>query len=145
MSLRIMLSPAVQIAPNVYQPKAERYCSGGCVHIVPSLLTGIPASSVVLTLGRAADWTAADADAQIELVIAVPTNINTPAELVNRLRTATVGDLTTAQRTSMQAVFDNHGIPRGDFVLATPLSKVFRRLVSWLFEQDESFGFGFSF
>lgn len=139
-----MLSPAVENPANVWHAKAEQYCTGGFVNYVPSMLSGVPATSIIMTIGRAASWTAADADAEIEVVITIPATIDTPDALRTQLRTKTVGDLTVGQRNSMQAVFDAHSIPRADFVLSTPLSRVFRRLCSWLFEQDENFGLGFN-
>lgn len=143
-----MLSPVVtQVVDGitVNESKAEQYCEGGFVNFFPSKLDGTSATPFVMTVGRSADWTAANADAQIEVVIAVPNTIDTPAALINLLRTKTVADLTSGQRSQMQAIFDNHSIPRSDFTLSTPLSRIFRRLVSFLFENDENFGLGFNF
>lgn len=145
MASRMMLSPMIESPANVWRSKAESYCDLGSVSYVPSLVTGVPATSFALTLGRAANWTAASADVQIEFLFPVPANIDTPAELRNFLATHTVADLTVPQKTAMQAIFDAHGIPRADFTNATTGTQVMKRVVAYLFERDFNFGMGFQF
>jgi len=103
------------------------------------------ASSWVITLGRASSWTAANADPQIEFLFPVPGTVDTPAELRQFLRSNTIGNLTTAQRNNMQAVFDNHGIPRSDFTLATTGAQVMKRAIGWLMQTDHNYGMAFEF
>lgn len=141
MSLRVLISPSVQTG-NVCRSKAESYCNA-FVNFYPSNEDGTPASAWILTVGRAADWAAADADAQVEVVFPVPGSVSSRDELVTWLRTVTIGDMTAQQRSAMQAVFDNHGIHRADFTLSTSGAKVMRRLVSACVEQDFNFGLGF--
>ena len=142
MSARVMISPVVPPRAGVYMSKAEQYCRS-FVNFFPSNQDGTPASAWVVTIGRNSDWTAADADPQIETVFAVPANIDTADELRAFLHGATVADLSAAQRSVLQAIFDAHGIYRGDFDLNTSGAKVVRRVISACLEQDFNFGMGF--
>lgn len=148
MASRVMISPVVSIVVNavtVLKSKAESYCDRGFVNVFPSNQDGSNASPWVLTFGRATDWTAAAADAQIEFLFPVPANVDTADDLRAFLRANTVGNLTVPQRTNLQAIFDNHAIPRADFTLATTGAQVMQRVMSTLFERDFNFGMGFGF
>lgn len=148
MASRIMISPVVQTTVGdtvLLKSKAESYCDLGFVNFFPSGEDGMNASSWVITLGRASSWTAANADPQIEFLFPVPGTVDTPAELRQFLRSNTIGNLTTAQRNNMQAVFDNHGIPRSDFTLATTGAQVLKRAIGWLMQTDHNYGMSFEF
>lgn len=148
MASRMMISPVVTTVVNgvtFNRSKAESYCNLGFVNFFPVKEDGTNATSFVLTLGRATSWTAADADAQIEKLFPIPASIDTAAELRDWLKTHTVADLTVAQRNAMQAIFDNHAIPRSDFTLTTTGAQVMQRIVSFLLERDFNFGLGFQF
>lgn len=130
---------------SVNESKAEGYCDLGFINFFPTNADGTPASPWVITLGRATSWTAANADPEIEVMFPVPSSVDTAQELRDFLRTRTVGDLTVAQRNNLQAIFDNHGIPRSDFTLATTGAQVLRRAACWLFQADHNFCMGFQF
>lgn len=146
MSVRVWVSPAQQNA-DFYYAKAETYCAGGFANFFPSKLDGTPASTWVITIGRAADWTAAGADAQLDDLFAgdLPGTINSRDDLLAFLRGRTIADVPLARRNAITAVLDKYAVPRSDFVGTTPLWKVFQRVASTLFEKDDNFGGGFGF
>lgn len=151
MSVRVWSSPPVQVTnPQgflVWTAKVVQYCSGGYINVFPSDLTGAPASTWIMTFGRAADWTAASADAQCTDLFAgdLPSTINTVPDLVAYLRPRTVGDVPTARRQTITTNLNNLGIVTSDFTLTTPLLKVLQRILSTLMEKDSNFGTGFVF
>jgi hypothetical protein len=146
MSVRVWAAPPITVNGN-HLSKAEQYCTGGCVNFFPSNPDGTPASTWVITIGRAANWTAASTDTALVDLFAgdLPDTINTPSDLRALLRTRTVGDVLPARRQAIQAQLDTLAVPRADFTLTTPLWKVFQRVVSTLFEKDANFAAGFSF
>ena len=149
MSVRVWAGPWVledRGTGLVYYSKASQYCSG-YANFFPSNEDGTPASSWVLTMGRAADWTAAEADAELIDLFAgdLPASANTPTELRTFLRTRTVGDVPVARRQAIQANLDALGVVSTDFTASTLLWKVFQRVTSTLFEKDFNFGAAFEF
>jgi hypothetical protein len=148
MSVRVWAGPTVGSGTSAdpYRPKAAQYCTAQA-SFFPSNSDGTPASAWVITIGRASDWTAAEADAQLTDLFAgdLPASIDTPAGLKAFLRTRTVGDVPIARRNALQANLDALGVVRSDFTLATPLWKVFQRVASTLFEKSFNFGAGFNF
>lgn len=144
--IRVWASPPV-LADGAYSAKADQYCTGGFVNFFPSNLDGTPASTWVITVGRASDWTAAEADAALVDIFAgdLPGTIDSPQDLRAFIRSRTVGDVPVGRRQTIQANLDTLGVPRADFVLATPLWKVFQRITSTLLEKDFNFGSGFNF
>jgi hypothetical protein len=147
MSVRVWAGPWVLGGvPPAYDAKAAQYCAQ-YVNFFPSNTDGSPASSWVLTAGRAADWTAAEADVDLIDIFAgdLPASVNTPAELRNYLRTRTIAQVPLARRNAITANLDTLGVIRTDFVGTTPLWKVFQRVASTLFERDANFAAGFNF
>lgn len=149
MSVRVWAGPWVQGTLDgavVYRPKAADYCIG-FASFFPSRADGTPASSWVLTMGRASSWAAAEADPEMIDLFAgdIPGAIDTPAELRAFLRGRTVGDVPLARRQAIQANLDTLGVARADFLASTPLWKVFQRVASTLFEKDYNFGAKFGF
>jgi hypothetical protein len=146
MSLRVWISPAVFVDGTNFS-KAEQYCTGGFVNWFPVNSDGTAASPWVITVGRAPDWTAAEADLELDDLFGgdLPANIDTVDELRNLLRTRTVADVPIARRNRITAVLDEYGVQRADFVGTTPLWKVFQRVVSTLSERDYNFASGFRF
>src|SRR5678815_5674826 len=94
MSLRVWASPPVLVS-GVSVAKAAQYCTGGAANFFPSNADGTPASTWVITVGRAADWTAANADTALVDLFGgdIPTTVDTAADLKTLLRTRTVGDV----------------------------------------------------
>jgi hypothetical protein len=146
MSLRVWASPPVTVN-GVNTAKAEQYCTGGFVNFFPSNMDGTPASTWIVTVGRAADWTAASADAALVDLFGgdLPSTVDTTADLKSLLRTRTVGDVPLARRNTITGQLDTLGVARADFTLTTPLWKVFQRTISTLVEKDANFGSGFNF
>jgi hypothetical protein len=148
MSVRVWAGPWIGTGTTAdpYRPKAAQYCTAQA-SFFPSNSDGTPASSWVLTMGRAVDWTAAEADVELIDLFAgdLPQAADTPAELKAFLRTRTVGDVPVPRRSAIQANLDSLGVVRADFTLATPLWKVFQRVASTLFEKGFNFGAGFNF
>lgn len=149
MSVRVWVGPWVQEDRGqgmAYFSKASRYCAQ-YANFFPSNADGTPASTWVLTMGRAADWTAASADAELIDLFAgeLPPAVDTPAELLAFLRVRTVGDVPLGRRQTIQASLDALGVARADFTLATPLWRLFQRVSSALFEKDANFAAGFRF
>lgn len=149
MSARVWAGPWVQVIDPtpIYVSKAAQYCTGGWVNFFPSNADGTPASTWVLTMGRAVDWTPAEADAEMIDLFGgdLPASANTPDELRAFLRSRTVGDVPLVRRQAIQANLDSLGVVRSDFTLSTPLWKVFQRVCSTLFEKDANFGARFHF
>lgn len=148
MSLRIFSSPPVSSIINgatVYDALASKYCNGN-VNFFPSTLSGSPASSWVITIGKNMDWTAARADPQVVDLFGgdLPENIHTKADLLTFLRTRTIGDVPAARRATIQSNLDTLGVSRADFTLTTPLWRVMQRVLSTLHEKDDNFGAGFN-
>jgi hypothetical protein len=127
--------------------KAEQYCTGGFVNFFPSNVDGTPASTWIITIGRAADWTAASADTALVDIFGgdLPATVDSVADLKTLLRTRTVGDVPVARRNVITAQLDTLGVARADFTLTTPLWKVFQRVISVLLEKDANFASGFNF
>jgi hypothetical protein len=147
MSVRVWAGPTVLLSnPTRYASKAGTYCTAH-INFFPSNSDGTPASTWVLTIGRAADWTAASADTSLTDVFAgdLPTTIQNRDDLVWFLKARTIGSIPVGRRATIQANLDALGVPRADFTLTTPLWRVFRRIVSTLMEQDDNYGGGFHF
>lgn len=149
MSVRVWASPWVledRGTGTAYDSKASRYCTAWA-NFFPSNADGTPASAWVVTIGRASDWTAADADAELTDIFGgdLPQAIDSPADLRALLRTRTVGDVPVARRSRITAALDSLGVARADFTLQTPLWKVFQRVASTLFEKDFNFAAKFNF
>src|SRR4051812_36816571 len=111
MSVRVWTSPVVTTTfggSTLYKSKAEQYCTGGFANFFPSNTDGTPASAWVITIGRAADWTAASADAELTDLFAgdLPAGIDSPADLRVFMRTRTIGDVPLARRQAIQANLD---------------------------------------
>jgi hypothetical protein len=143
MSIRVMISPPVLVAPNAYATKAEQYCHGGFVNYFPSNADGTPASTWVLTIGRAPDWTAADADPDVTRIFSHPGD-NVPA-MKDAFRSSSWGDLSGAERTRLIAVFGAIALPVSDFTAATQRWRIVRRMISWLMGMDENLAAGSNF
>lgn len=132
-----MISPVINPTPNAQVPKAEQYCNLGTEHRwAIRAIDGRTAVTWALTIGRATDWTAAEADPQIEFLFTVPAGVNTKAELRAWLQSVTLGDLTLAQRQNLQTIFDAHSINRADFTLATTGLQAAKRVVDTLVSLD---------
>jgi hypothetical protein len=138
MSARCMISPVINPTPNSQTTKAEQYCDLGCEnrYAIRSAIDGRVAVPWSLTIGRATDWTAAEADPEIEFLFTVPAGVNTKAELRAWLQSVTLADLTVAQRTRLQTIFDAHSINRADFTGATTGLQAAKRVVDTLVAQD---------
>ena len=151
MTIRMYASPVDLLGPATIPPKAQtgyypriwqyatRYRA-----IVSSKddTDGSPALSWVVAIGQAADWTAADADAEMRLIAEFPSSVTNFQEAKVFLKGQTVGDLSAALRTRFQNIFDALGINRSDFTLATPLFKVWKRLCSSQLEAGDNFSDG---
>lgn len=135
MSARCMLSPVVNPTPNAQMPKAELYCTA--LQNVYALGTnGRFTLPWCLTLGFANDWTAADADLEIEWLFTVPAGVDSKDDLKAWLRSVTIGDMTTVQRNRVSAIFDNHAIVRADFTLQTTAFQIVGRILATLAASD---------
>jgi hypothetical protein len=147
MSVRVWASPPVSLnGGTAFIPKAEQYCTGGARNFFPTNPDGTPASTWIITIGKAVDWTTASADAALVDVFAgdLPGTINSRDDLIAYLRIRTVGDVPIARRQTIQAQLDTLVVPRADFTLTTPLWKVFQRVISTLSEKDSNFAAGFN-
>lgn len=149
MSIRVWVSPPVLVnngAFNEWQSTAQKYCAG-FNNFFPSNADGSPASAWIITVGRAADWTAASADTALVDLFGgdLPSTIDTIAGLTALLRTRTVADVPLARRTAIINALDSIGVVHSDFTGTTPLWKVFQRVISTLAEKDSNFAAGFSF
>jgi hypothetical protein len=132
----------MEIAPGIWLPKAEQYCSGAS-HVFPILDSGLPAAPWVLTMGRSNDWTLADADPEVTKILQHPSN---DWGLVRQgLRNTAFSTLALAERNRIVAVFGQLGVPADDFTGNTTLFRMVRRLISWLLEQDDHLGNGIQF
>lgn len=145
MASRVMISPVIEPQPGFLNSKASLYCDLGFVNVFPSKADGRNASAWVMTIGRATNWTAANADPEIEFLFPVPAEVDTADEFRDHLRVTTFGELTAAQKTNLQTIFDAHAIPRTDFTAVTTLAQVVQRVASFLFEKDHNFSMGFNF
>ena len=148
MSLRAWASPPVQMVIGgslKWAGKAVQYCTQGNVSFFPSNADGTPAGTWVVTVGRAADWTAAAADVDLRDIFAGDLGTaNTVAEFKSLAKATTVGQVSVARRNAINANLDALGVSRADFTLATPMWKVFQRVVSTCLEKDHDFGGGFN-
>ncbi len=149
MSIRVWVSPSVLVNNgrfDEWQSKAQRYCTG-FNNVFPSNGDGSPASAWIITVGRSADWTAAQADADLIDLFGgdLPSTIDTVSDLITLLRSRVIADVPLARRTAITNVLDQLGVVRTDFTSATPLWKVFQRVISTLSEKDANFASGFQF
>lgn len=135
MTARCIISPIINPTPNSQMPKAELYCTAlGNYYSI-----GVNGRFVLpwcVTLGFTQDWTAADADAEIESLFTVPGNVNTRTDLRAWLQGVTVADMTVGQRSRFAEILDNHLIDRSDFTLATTGFQVMRRILNTLAVSD---------
>jgi len=111
----------------------------------PSTLNGVPASTWVLSVIYATDFTAMDADTSCDDLFGgdLPPTVQTRSDLLALLRSRTVGDVPVARRSTITAVLDKYGVVRSDITLTTPLWKVMQRVASTLFEKDDNFASSF--
>lgn len=85
---------------------------------------GKPVHTHALVLGKADDWTAVDADSTELLLI----EFSEEQRFIERVKSATVADLSSARRTAWIMVLGDLGAPTGDITDATPMIRVLRRL-----------------
>jgi hypothetical protein len=150
MSIRVWISPPVQVDIGggnlVWKAKAEQYCLQS-VNRFPVNPDGSPASAWVITAGRNADWTAAQADTDLDDLFGgdLPASIDTVDALKSFLRSRTISQVPTARRNAINAVLAEYGVVTTDFNGATPLWRVWQRVCSTLDEQDFNYAGGFKF
>lgn len=146
MSVRVYICPwdGTGTHADIYRSRAQTL-GYKCSYFLPTLLSGHPASVWVPTVVYANDFTSLDADPACDDVFAgdLPPAVQTREDLLQFLRGRTVSDVPVARRNAIIAVFDKYAINRADFVGATPLWKVFRRMASAVWEQDDRFSDGF--
>lgn len=104
-------------------------------NFIPSNPDGTPRFTWSLAALNSSDWTAIEADAACDDLFAgdLPANIDTRAELRALLKSRAVIDVPLARRNAIIAVLDKYGVDHSDFTGATPLWRVFQRVVSTLF------------
>lgn len=123
--------------------KGDPYRSKGvdfgyqCANFIPSNPDGTPKFTWALTVVVSSDFTAIDADTTCDDLFGgdLPAGINSRADLKAFLKSNTVADVPLARRNAIIAVLDKYGIDRTDFTGATPLWRVFQRVVSTLFDR----------
>lgn len=146
MAVRVYICPidGTGTRNDIYRSRAQTL-GYRCVYFMPSLLSGQPASTWVPTIVYANDFASLDADPACDDVFAgdLPAAIQTRDDLMQFLRGRTVSDVPPARRNAIMAVLDKYTINHADFVGATPLWKVFRRMASVVFEKDDNFASGF--
>lgn len=146
MAIRVYICPwtGTGTRRDPYRSKTQDY---GYEHtnFFPSKSNGTPASPWILSVVRSDDFTAIDADSTCDDLFGgnLPPTIQTRDDLLALLRTTTVGDVPTVRRNKITGVLDKYAVVRTDFVLTTPLWKVFQRVVSTLLERDDNFGTAF--
>lgn len=111
----------------------------------PGTEDGRPASTWVLSMVRANDFTTLDADLSCDDLFAgdMPGTVQTRNDVLTLLRGRTVSQVPLARRNAIIAILDKYGVVRTDIVGTTPLWKVMQRVASTLFEKDDNFGSAF--
>lgn len=145
MSLRVYSGPTEEFAPGHYRAVASQYMTG-FVNFFPSAANGLPASPWVLTIGRATDWTLANADARIKNIFAseLDGTENTKAELIASLEAKTLGSVGVTRANAIKAALDLLGVPYADFDGTTTMWRLFRRVLGNLIERDAAWGTGWT-
>ncbi len=85
---------------------------------------GKPVHTHALVLARATDWSAVEADVAELLLAEFPDG----QRFIERVKSATVADLSSVRRTAWIMVRGDVGAPTGDITGATPMIRVLRRL-----------------
>lgn len=146
MAIRVYICPVVGTGTKAdpYRSKATNYHTTTS-SFMPALLTGVPASSWVLTVIRDTSFTAIDADTSCDDLFQgdLPGSLNTREDLLGFLRSRTLADVPAARVPLIQAVLDKYGVVRSDLTGTTTLWRMMRRVASTLFEKDDNFASSF--
>ena len=111
--------PGIICTSSVIQPK-PRYTVQG--DLSPD--AGKPVHTHALVLAKADDWTAVNADSTELLMI----EFSEGQRFIERVKSATVADLSSARRTAWIMVLGDLGAPTEDITGAMPMIRVLRRL-----------------
>ncbi|MCH7994447.1 MAG: hypothetical protein IIB57_08380 [Planctomycetes bacterium] len=104
---------------SVIQPKPPYTVQGDL-----NVDAGKPVHSHALVLARATDWSNVEADPAELLLAEFPDG----QRFIERIKSATVANLSSARRTAWLMVLGDLGAPTGDITGATPMIRVLRRL-----------------
>jgi hypothetical protein len=129
MSLRFYLCPLV--GDGLSEETAYRPQLAGLANfasMIPHNPDGTPKFNWCVAVARQADWTALDADAQLERLFGIdlPDTIDTFAELKAYLQSKTVGDIPVARRQAINDKLTARGIDTSQITLATTWWQVLR-------------------
>lgn len=127
MSLRLYFAPIV--GDGLSEQTAFRTKVPGTVSsVIPSRADGRPVFSFALTMARAADWTAYDADPTLDRLFGIdlPDSIETFADLKAYLQSKTVGDIPLARRTALNTRLTSRGFDTSQVTLATTWWRVLK-------------------
>jgi hypothetical protein len=148
-SIRVYICPVVGsgVKADSYRSKAWDIPGAETRSWLPSKLDGTPGSTWTLTVAKADDFSAFDADPTFDDLFGgdLPNTVQTRNDLLAFLRGRTVSDVPVVRRNKITAVLDKYLVRRDDFVGATPLWKVMQRVVATLDDQDDHYGSGFGF
>lgn len=147
MAVRVYICPIVGSGTrqDPFRSKARNIPGAVSTTFFPSKLDGTPAASWVVSVIRASDFTAFDADPSFDDLFGgdLPATIQTRDDVLTLLRSRTVGDVPVARRSKITAVLDKYFINRADFNASTPLWKVLQRVYATAHEFDDNFASDF--
>src|SRR3954467_15309612 len=112
MSVRVYICPIIGIGvyPNGYRSKAFDIPGAETRSWLPSKLDGTPGSTWALTVAKADDFSAFDADVTFDDLFGgdLPNSVQTRDDLLAFLRGRTVGDVPVARRNKITSVLDKY-------------------------------------
>jgi hypothetical protein len=144
-TVRIYICPIDFLTPPAvprtgYYPRLMQYVSPGRYMVGSKTDSdGSPSLPWALGVAIASDWSAVDADAQMQLIAEFPAAVVTFADAKTYLKATTIADLPAAVVNKFKTIFDTLGIPYNDFLGTTILAKVWQRLASWQEYASDSF------
>lgn len=99
----------------------------GCL---PAKVGGALARNWCVVIARASNWSALDADSELERVFSIdlPDNLDSVPELLAFLRSRTVGQIPTARRNALQSRLAALGVDLTGIGLASTWFEVFQRV-----------------
>jgi hypothetical protein len=130
MGLRVYLCPVVgdgQSIETAYRPALGRVVRPATM-LMPTNPDGSPRFGWALVVGRASDWSAADAVDGTERLFGIdlPDSVDTFAELKAYLQSRTVGEIPAARRQALNTRLTSRGIDTSQITLQTTWWQVLR-------------------
>jgi hypothetical protein len=141
MSLRVYAGPT-EFIEGEHRAVVARYVTNHANLYWPVGLDGQPASTWVLTMCRATDWSLADADTRLINLFGPELNgtEETRDDFIAALSAKTLSQVGATRADAIKARLDALGVPYADFTGSTTMWELFNRLLGILATRDYKWG-----